>query len=150
MADIRYPNFNTAQGLANPDVAKVRFIEFDVDLTKVAYASGDNLVLGTIPRGTIIFAGAVEILVPGASAGTFTLNVGATATSAGVAGNAAARTIAANAVTAPFITTADTPVQIAAAGVQTGAKGRIRGVLVVTEAVKPNYPQLAARDQTAV
>ena len=145
MATLTYPNGAVA-GLARPDVAAVRFIEFTVDFSKVSAVATDDVVVGLIPKGSVVIAGAATVVTPAAAAATYTLRVGSTAVSAALTGNSAAGTIAANAVTGAIVTTAEQTVNVLV-GAQP-ATGKAHFVLVVTEAIKPNMPSLSARDQS--
>lgn len=145
MATVAYPGKITS-GLARPDVANVRYVEFDVDFSKVTAIAGDDITLGTIPKGAVVLAGAAQVLTPAGAAATYTLRVGATAASAALTGNSAAFTIVGNALTTPLVATADATVNVLV-GAQP-ATGKARFVLVLTEAVKPEAVTLAARDQS--
>lgn len=150
MADITYPNRNTASGLAKPDVAAVRFVEFEVDFSKITAVGTDNVLLGTIPKGSVVFAGTAQVLTAGGTAATCTLKVGSTSVAAALTCNATAGTVYANAVTSggPIVTTADAVVQVTIGGTGLTASGKQRFVLIVSEAVKDTTPKLAVRDQT--
>lgn len=145
MATLTYPN-GAVNGLARPDVAAVRFIEFTVDFSKVNAVATDDITVGLVPKGSVVLAGAATVVTPAAAAATYTLRVGSTAVSAALTGNSAAGTIAGNALTGAVVTTANQTVNVLV-GAQP-ATGKAHFILVVTEGIKPNVPVLAARDQT--
>lgn len=145
MATVTYPGKFT-NGLARPDVAAVRYIEFEVDFSKVTAVATDDVVIGTLPKGSVVVAGAAQVLTPSGAAATFTLRVGTTAVSAALTGNGAAYTVAGNALTGALVTAAEQPINVLI-GAQP-ATGKHRFVLVVTEALRDAAPATAARDQT--
>lgn len=146
MADVRYPNGNV-NALARPDIAQVRFVEFDVNFAKVTAATGDNIILGSFPRGTAVFGGFVEQVTPAASAtGSVVLDI-AGAISGSLAGNAAAKTIANNVLDSVTVMTADTNVNLVLTGTRPDGKARV--VVFVSEAIKPDAPTLVIRDAIA-
>lgn len=146
MATIAYPNRNGSTGLAKDDTS-VRTIEFEVDFTKIGTAaSGDDVTIGTLPKGTLVVAAAAQSITPGATAATLTLRQATTAVSAALSSNAAAGTVVGSAVTSPVVVTADATVNVLVGG--TGnASGKHRFVLTVTEIVKPFVARIQTRDQ---
>lgn len=146
MATIAYPNRNTGSGLGKDDTT-VRPIEWEVDFSKIATtATGDDVTLGVLPKGTLIVAAASQSLTPGATAATLTLRQGSTAVGAALSSNAAAGTIVGSAVTSPVVITADAAVNVLVGGTGAGS-GKHRFVLTVTEIVKPFVSRIQVRDQ---
>ncbi len=145
MATVNYTSVGVNR-LAKPDVAVARYVEFDVDFSKVTAAAGDDVVLGYVPKGSIVIAGAATVVDQAGAAATYTLRVGTTAVSAALTGNAAVDTIAGNALTGALVVTAEATVNVLV-GAQP-ASGKAKFVLLVSEAVKPKATALAARDQS--
>ena len=144
MASITYPNRNGASGVSKDDTT-VRPIEFDVHFSKVTAASRDDVVLGTLPKGTLVLAGSAQCVTAGGTAATLTLRFGTTAAAAALTANSAAGTTVANALTGASVVTADVPVNVLV-GVA-GATGKHRFVLTVVEFVKPFIARVQTRDQ---
>lgn len=146
MATIVYPNRNVGSGLSKDDTT-VRPIEFEIDFSKIGTAaSGDDITIGTLPKGTLIIAAAAQSQTAGATAATLTLRQGTTAVSAALSSNAAAGTIVGSAVTSPVVVAADTAVNVLVGGAGNGS-GKHRFVLTVTEIVKPFVSRVQVRDQ---
>ncbi len=146
MATIAYPNRNTASGLGKDDTS-VRPIEFEIDFSKIGTANtGDDITIGTLPKGTLIVAAAAQSLTPGATAATLTLRQGTTAIASALSSNAAANTVVGSTVTAPVVLTADATVNVLVGGTGAGS-GRHRFVITVTEIVKPFVARIQTRDQ---
>lgn len=145
MATVAYPGKVTS-GLAKPDVAAVRSVEFEVDFSKVTAVAGDDITIGTIPKGAIVLAGAAQVVTAAGAAATYTLRVGTTAITSALTGNAAVGTVVGNALAGPLVATADGTVNVLV-GAQP-ATGKARFTLVLTESVKPYFNTIVQRDQS--
>ena len=145
MGTVAYPGKVTS-GLSKPDVAVVRSVEFEVDFSKVTAVAGDDITIGTLPKGAIVLAGAAQVVTAAGAAATYTLRVGTTAITSALTGNAAVGTVVGTALAAPLVATADGSVNVLV-GAQP-ATGKARFTLLVSESIKPYFNTIVQRDQS--
>lgn len=145
MGTVAYPGKVTS-GLSKPDVAVVRSVEFEVDFSKVTAVAGDDITIGTLPKGAIVLAGAAQVVAAASAAATYTLRVGTTAITSALTGNAAVGTVVGTALAAPLVATADGSVNVLV-GAQP-ATGKARFTLLVSESIKPYFNTIVQRDQS--
>lgn len=145
MATITYPNKAVA-GFGRPDVAPARFIEFEVDFSKVNAVIADDIVIGKVSAGSVILATQTQVLVPGTASATVLPKVSGTSVGTAVAIDAAAGTI--TSVTTPVGVTASGDILLTVDGADP-TSGKFRVVMLVSEMVKSAYPVVVKRDQSA-
>lgn len=133
------------------NVPNVRTIAFDIDFAvEGSVATGDDLAVFTLPKGTVVLAVFLEQITPDLVNTTNTLvaRLGSVTYSATLAGNAAAGTVTAQTTSTAFLNavlTADTDVNVLTA-TAARANGKVRLSAVVVEGRVPQVATTAPRD----
>lgn len=154
MAALKTLKYNDTGHLETGNLARVRMIDFVVDLSKdvTMTTATDTAAVAMLPKGTIVLAAGIEQVVAGSAGNTLVAQVGSTTMSGTLASDAVAGTYTAHADVsggAPMILTADQDLRVLSA---TAARvtGIIRIFAHIIEGSAPSYPKVAARDTSVV
>ena len=153
MANYDLPSYSTGNGMmAKPYLSEVRYAEIYIDLTKdvTMTTATDTVDWFQMPKSSVVLAGGLEQITPGAAGNTLVLRVGTTTLSGTLASDATAGTVTGQADVsggAPVIVTAAADVTLLSA---TAARttGKIRAFIWFCEGKRvTGEPGLARRDQ---